>query len=71
MITDEDEAITRVIRMVKDKRVTAVTGRDIEVTADSVCVHGDGPKALAFVVKIREALEIENIQVVPFGKLDG
>jgi len=41
------------------------------VTADSVCVHGDGPKALAFVVKIREALEIENIQVVPFGKLDG
>lgn len=71
VITDEDEAITRVIRMVKDKRVTAVTGRDIEVTADSVCVHGDGPKALAFVVKIREALEIENIQVVPFGKLDG
>ena len=53
MITDENEAIARVIRMVKEKKVTAVTGKDIPIQADSICVHGDGAKALAFVEKIR------------------
>ena len=42
MITDENEAIVRVIRMVKEKKITAITGKDIDIQADSVCVHGDG-----------------------------
>lgn len=63
VITDEDEAIARVIRMVKEQKVTAVTGRDIDIKADSVCVHGDGVKALAFVEKIRKALEEEGVKV--------
>ena len=65
MITDEDEAVERVIRMIREGRVTAVTGRDIPIRADSVCVHGDSPKALAFVQKIRAALTAEQIQIVP------
>ena len=64
MITDEDEAVARVIRMIREGRVTAVTGKDIPIRADSVCVHGDSPKALAFVQKIRAALTAEQIQIV-------
>ncbi len=64
-IRDEEEAITRVIRMVKEGKVTAVTGKDIELKADSVCVHGDGEKALLFVEKIRKALEEEGIAIRP------
>lgn len=71
MITDEKEAVERVLRIVKDGVVTAITGRDIEVTADSVCIHGDGPKALAFAAKIREALEREAVRIVPLGKSAG
>lgn len=63
MITDEDEAVCRVISMVKDGKVTAITGKEIAVQADSVCVHGDGPKAVAFVKKIRAALEAAGIEV--------
>ena len=69
MITDEQEAIDRVIRMVKEKKVTAVTGRDIPIQADSVCVHGDGVKALAFVEKIRAALQKEEIQVCSLDEI--
>ena len=68
MITDENEAIARVIRMVKEKKVTAVTGKDIPIQADSICVHGDGAKALAFVEKIREAFEKEGIQISPLDE---
>jgi UPF0271 protein len=69
MITDEDEAIARVIRMVKEGKVTAITGKDITIQADSVCVHGDGAKALAFVEKIHAALAQEGIGICPVGEI--
>ena len=65
MITDEDLAIERVIRMIKERKVTALTGKDIPIQADSICVHGDGPKALAFVRRIREAVKAEGIELRP------
>lgn len=66
MITDEQEAIQRVIRMVKNGTVTSITGKEIQIQADSVCVHGDGEKALMFVKKIREALQAEGIRIAAF-----
>ena len=63
MITDEDEAIARVIRMAKEGVVRSVDGVDVPLTADSVCVHGDGEKALAFVQRIRAALTDAGIEV--------
>lgn len=69
MITDEEEAIRRVVRMVKEQKVTAVTGRDISIQADSICVHGDGLKALAFVEKIRQAFSEEEIEICSLAQL--
>ena len=61
MITDESEAIARVVRMVTEGVVTAVDGTDVPLRADSICVHGDGEKALLFVQKIRAALEAKGV----------
>lgn len=69
LITDEEQAISRVIRMVKEKKVTAVTGKDIPIQADSVCVHGDGEKALAFVERIRKALTQEGISICSLDEI--
>ena len=69
MITDENVAIERVVRMIREKTVTAVTGKDIPIEADSVCVHGDGPKALACVEKIRAALTQQGIEIRPLGEI--
>ena len=66
MITDEDECIRRILRMVNEGKITAVTGRDIDIQADSICVHGDNPKALAFVKRIRDALGNDGIGIRPF-----
>lgn len=66
MIEDEDEAIARVIRMVKEGKVKASDGTDIAIRADSVCVHGDGPKALAFVRKISAALKASGVELTSF-----
>lgn len=69
MITDENEAIARVVRMIKEKKVTAITGKDIPIQADSVCVHGDGVKALAFVEKIRATLTAEGIEICSLDEI--
>lgn len=66
MIEDEDEAVRRVIRMAKEGMVTAVDGTEVPIQADSVCVHGDSPRALAFVQKIHSALEEAGVEVRAF-----
>lgn len=69
MIKDEDEAVKRVIRMIKEGKVTSINGKDIEMKPDSVCVHGDSEKALLFVQKIRSALEAEGIEIKPIKEI--
>jgi UPF0271 protein len=63
MITDEAEAIKRVVRMIKKGKVQTITGKDIPIEVDSVCVHGDGVKALEFVIEINKTLETEGIEI--------
>ena len=69
MISDEDEAVSRVIGMIKNHSVTSINGNEIEICPDSVCVHGDSEKALLFVKKIRAALEKENISIKPVSEI--
>ena len=49
--------------MIKEGKVTAITGKDIPIKADSVCVHGDGEHALAFIEEIRNACTAEGIEL--------
>lgn len=69
VITDETLAIERVISIVKEHKVKAITGKEIGLEADSVCVHGDNVKALEFVKKIRETLQKEGIGIAPIAEV--
>lgn len=69
MITDENLAIDRIIGIVKNQKVTTITGKEIPMVADSICVHGDGEKALAFVQKIRQRLEKTGITICPLNQI--
>lgn len=66
MITDEEESITRVIKAIKEGTVISCTGKEIPVQVDSVCVHGDGEKALLFVERLNEAFKEANIILKAF-----
>ena len=66
MITDEDLAVERCIKMIKEHKVTAITGKEVAIQGDTLCVHGDGAKALAFVERIRKEFEAEGIQIRNF-----
>ena len=49
--------------MIKEGKVTSINGKDLDIQGDTLCVHGDGPKALAFVQRIREAFTQEGIVI--------
>lgn len=68
VLSDPDMAAAQVISMVKNGTVTAADGTIVPVKADTVCVHGDNAKALAFTQVIRKKLLAEGIQVKSFLK---
>lgn len=68
MIHDKKIAISRVIRMVTEGKVTAINGEDIDIKADSICVHGDNPEAIEFVRLIKEELLKSGVEI---KSLDG
>ena len=61
LISDHQQAVRQVIRMVKEGVVTSEQGVDVQIHADTVCLHGDGPDALTFAKTIRSALADEGI----------
>ncbi|NQF12867.1 LamB/YcsF family protein [Brevibacillus sp. HB1.3] len=63
MISDQQQSLQQVIRMVSDGRVPTQQGVDIPIQADSICIHGDGAHALAFAQSIREALSGAGITI--------
>ena len=63
IIHDKDVTIQRAIRMVKEHKVTSITGKEIQIIPDSMCVHGDNPMAVEFVRSIRKAFSDSGIQV--------
>lgn len=67
MVTDPDEAVARVIRMVQEGKVEAVDGSDIPIQADTICVHGDSEKSLEFVKKLNRELSNNGITLKRVG----
>lgn len=68
LIKDEDQAIIQVLRMIREGRVRTIDGSEAEITADTVCIHGDGPNAPAFARRIRSACEAAGIRLAPMNE---
>lgn len=68
IINDPDAVAARVLRMVREGRVTASDGSDLEVRADTVCFHGDTPGAAVLVRRVREELTRAGVAVAPMGE---
>jgi UPF0271 protein len=52
--------------MVVDGVVVSTSGSEVPITADTLCIHGDGRQALTFAREIRLLLEAEGIVMTAF-----
>lgn len=68
VIHDRDIVLARAIRMVREGMIETIGGKNIPILAETICIHGDNPQALALAQSLRAALEEEGISVVPMAQ---
>ena len=69
VIHDVEEVIRRSIKMVVEGKATAIDGQEIEVQADTLCLHGDTPEAAEMAVALRIGLDAAGVEIVPLRSL--
>jgi len=63
LIDDEDKLVRQLLQMIRERTVTTVTGKIIQIVADTVCIHGDGKHAVQFAKTINEQLGMNGIGI--------
>ena len=66
VLHDENLIAQRMLTLVRDGVIEAVDGSLVRVQADSICVHGDSPGAVAIARNIRQRFEQEGVQITSF-----
>ncbi|MDO4917248.1 MAG: 5-oxoprolinase subunit PxpA [Rothia sp. (in: high G+C Gram-positive bacteria)] len=67
VIHDADQVAARVLRMATEGKVQSFDGSDVELNAQSVCVHGDTPGAVGIARKVREVLTQNGVEISAFA----
>jgi UPF0271 protein len=56
LIEQEEKAVAQVVQMIERGSVTTLSGKEISIAADTVCIHGDGSHAITFAKRLFETL---------------
>ncbi|MGH7944529.1 MAG: LamB/YcsF family protein [Opitutaceae bacterium] len=67
LITDEDAMVAQVLALAQRGVVRTLGGREVPVSPDTVCLHGDTPDAVESAARLRKELTIAGITIKAFG----
>ena len=56
LIHNTKQAVTQTLQMIQQKTVNSVSGKEMPIIAETICIHGDNHEAVAFAKAINEAL---------------
>lgn len=71
VLHDPDLVAARMLRLAREGVVEAVDGSLVALEAESICVHGDNPAAVALAARLRAGFEAEGIPLAPFVAMGG
>jgi UPF0271 protein len=60
LIEDEEKAVAQVLQMVQKGTVTTISGKEVPITAETVCIHGDGKHAVTFATRLFKVIKSDN-----------
>src|SRR5207244_1117204 len=63
LLHDPEEAAARVVRMLREGKVHSVDAVDVDVRAETVCVHGDTPGAVDFARALKSRPASEGVSI--------
>ena len=67
VIHNVEDVVNRVSKMVAEGKIAAINGEEVEIKADTICLHGDTPGAASLAQTLRQKLEAAGVTVVPMG----
>jgi UPF0271 protein len=68
VIHDDEIALARVLEFVEKRKVTTITGKEIDISPDTICLHGDNEQAVLFAERIKQTFTEKVIRIVPVGQ---
>jgi UPF0271 protein len=66
VLHDPDAVAERMVQLVRTGTVAANDGTPVRVEAESICVHGDSPGAVAMAQRLRARLQAEGVGIRAF-----
>ena len=63
LIHDSEQMFDHVFRMISSQKVKTISGSEIEMLADTFCIHGDNPKAVDLIRDLSKRLQEKGIQI--------
>lgn len=67
VVHDVNEVASRALAMAQDGIVKSIDGQTIKLNAQSICVHGDSPNAVALARAVRQAFDSAGLKIEPFA----
>lgn len=67
VLHDPRVVAARMLRLATEGVIEAIDGSVLKLHADSICVHGDSPGAVAMAARIREVLLAGGVAIKPFA----
>jgi UPF0271 protein len=68
LIENESAVVAQVLQMLREGTVRAIDGTDVKITADTICLHGDGPNAVTLAKTLRRELAAAGVAVKAVGE---
>lgn len=67
MVKNPAIAAERVLKMITEKKVESLNGQQLTIDAETLCIHGDEPMAVAFAKEVHELLIRQGVNISGFS----
>jgi len=69
VIKDSNNAANKALNIVKNNKVTTITGKTLDIRGSTICLHGDNPNVLDFAKTICSVLKNQGIKILPLTEI--
>ncbi|ARO28741.1 LamB/YcsF family protein [Rhizobium sp. NXC14] len=66
VLHDATHIAERMLQLAREGTLEAIDGSSIKIEAQSICVHGDSPDAVAIAQEVRRRFELEGVEIRSF-----
>ena len=68
VLHDPEHVAQRMLQLVRTGEIESINGKTVRLQADSICIHGDSPDAVAMARRVRECLEVNGVVLQSFAE---